>query len=46
MARLKGVALVSLVESHSLDPVASHAGLRDGRKVGWRLVQSSDLKLR
>lgn len=37
VARLKGVALVSLVESHSLDAVASHDSLRGGKVVGWRL---------
>lgn len=30
MAGLKGVALVSLAELHSLDPVASHTSLREG----------------
>lgn len=33
-AGLKGVALVSLIELHSLDPVASHASLREGDVVG------------
>lgn len=33
MAGLKGIALVSLVEPHSLDPVASHASLREGDVV-------------
>lgn len=33
MAGLKGVALVSLVELHPLDPVASHASLTEGDVV-------------
>lgn len=44
MAGLKGVALVSPVELHSLDPVESHASLREGDVVsktekGWTVAK-------
>lgn len=47
-AKLKGGALVKLVELHSPDPVASHASLRDRdvskTQKGWAIVQASELK--
>ena len=43
-AGLKGVVLVSLVELHSIDPVASHASLREGdvskMKKGWMVAHT------
>ena len=44
-AGLKGGALVSLVELHSVDPVASHASLREGDVVnkthkGWMVART------
>lgn len=47
MAGLKGVALVSLVELHSIDPAASHASLSGGdiskTVKGWRVASNSQV---